>query len=409
MRNDQDDRLERLLRAARDSADALRRRRRTRRRVGATVLLPLLLVIVGVAIYSGNSPSRTPEPDADTFRASSLPSDPASLPVLVTRDLEQLAAVVDPSRPRENSDHELASLRVERRVTLLRAYAVLRYDDAGPLLEDVVDTATEERVRAEAVTMLGYVGYPSWRLLDELVDARGAGRDLMPHLRALRYFFSAATEPPAWLRDAVRELVAIADECSRLECRRAAAGAIARATWLSLDSDWIREIESLARNEDHECRVRALDSLRGATASNHPDRSVALIAASLTSPHESEVVTAISRLTSVRKIESQAAALPALKRLAGDPNQTPDVRSSAGRAIQAVEGPERLGQEPVPVARAAHSIHSSDDVRGLLRNILEDRSNAWRFDADVVQERRRAYAEDPLRRIVREIRREVLR
>lgn len=409
MRQDHHDDFDELLRSTRRRSRA-RHRERVLRSWGVALLAPLVTVLGVLLIYSYGEWStpydRRESPAAVTdFRVSPLPSRPDSLPELVQRDIDLLVEVDAVATPPRDS-RDLAALRTERRVTLLRAYAVLRYDEAGPLLEDVVDTAMNERVRREAVMMLGYVGNPSWRLLDELVDARDAGRDLMPYLRALRYFFSATTDPPPWIRNAVRELVSIAEECPRLECRRAAASAFARAARADLGSDWIEEVERLARNPDHECRTRALCPVRGATAALHPERCSAIIAQSLESRHESEVIAAASRAAGLPHTAITARSREALGAVASDAKRSLALRTAASRALRGIEGPR---SEVSPPRAQTKSSPDSGALRARLREIIKDRSNTSKSGRDVVQEGRHAYAADPLRRIAREIRREVLK
>lgn len=376
------------------------------------MLAPLVAVFGALLIY-GYGDWTTPydrheSPEAVTdFRASPLPSNPAALPVLVQHDIEQLKAADLPADATRN-ERELAALRTERRVTLLRAYAVLRHDEAGPLLEDVVDTSTDERVRAEAVTMLGYVGYPSWRLLDELVDARDAGRDLMPPVLAIRFFYSSTGEPPVWIRDAVRELLDVAEACPRLDCRRLAAGAIARAIRLDSSSVWIEELERLAENDDHECRTQAVSAIRGGTALAHGRRCATLLARSMASEHNGEVTTAVSRASSLEPQWREPLG-PILRALSQDSKRPLAVRTAAGRALRNLAKPR--GDRVIADERSAPESARPDTsgIRELLRTALEDRSNTSRSTADVVKEKRRAYAVHPLRRIAREIRREVLR
>ena len=236
------------LRRRRARLEELKRRREARRRsitafvtgvgfpASACALLVMAVVIWRQLPHqpSGDSESGSVEPELalvlpaakPEFEATRLPDVASGLEPFVAKDLAALTdrLLDDEERSIEVSLAELPDIRL----TLLRAYALVRREEAAPELIEVLRISPYYRERLNAIQLLGSVGPQSAMLLiyDEIMTAWEMEQETRLLILALTELSIRNQDPIKHAREVAEGLLLIAERHENAHVRMAAASAV---------------------------------------------------------------------------------------------------------------------------------------------------------------------------------------
>ena len=158
------------------------------------------------------------------FEAKAIPGTLAGIAPVVAHDVEALTNRLKGSR---SLDVALAELP-EVRLTLLRAYALVRGEEAAPELIEILHGSPYHRERLDAYQLLGAVGPQSAMItiFDEIIEAWDRGEDIRRLLLSLKELALNGTGPIEHGREIAEGILLIAARHEHAHTRLAAAEAV---------------------------------------------------------------------------------------------------------------------------------------------------------------------------------------